>query len=135
MNKAVAIDAMSMGKKLTHRHFSPGEWVTMTSDGKLLFEDGVKCSPAEFWKWRLDPTYDEDWSFYSDKNYILIEVSTNGNADMYGGQDGHYQRAISKSKEKLNEYCEKTYGKKVGKPEVFSWDNYFVIEETDMQIQ
>jgi hypothetical protein len=67
-------------------------------------------------------------------SYKLIEVETNGNADMYGGSDGHYERAISESKEKLAEYCEKTYGKKVGKPEVFSWDNYFIVEETKIKI-
>lgn len=64
-------------------------------------------------------------------NYKLIEVETNGNADMYGGSDGHYERAISKSESDLYEYCEKTYGKKAGKPDVFSWDNYFIIEATN----
>jgi len=61
MLKAEAIQAMSEGKKVTHRHFTLYEWVTMTPDGNLLFDDGVKCSPMEFWRWRTDPTYDKDW--------------------------------------------------------------------------
>jgi hypothetical protein len=64
MTKAEAIQAMSEGKKVTHYHFTPEEWMAMTSDGKYLFEDDVKCSPVEFWRWRTDPTYDNDWSLY-----------------------------------------------------------------------
>jgi hypothetical protein len=67
-------------------------------------------------------------------NYFLVEISTNGNADMYGGSDGHDVKAISNSINKLNDYCEKKYKKKVGKPEIFSWDNYFIIEETKIEI-
>ena len=63
-------------------------------------------------------------------NYKLIEVETNGD----GGRDGHYERAISDDKEKLIKYCEETFEKKVGKPDIFSWDNYFIIEETKIVI-
>jgi hypothetical protein len=40
--------------------------------------------------------------------------------------------AISNSINALNDYCEKTYGKKIGKPEMqyFSWDGYYTVEET-----
>lgn len=36
--------------------------------------------------------------------------------------------AISDSQEKLQLYCQTTYNKEIGKPEVFSWDDYFTIE-------
>jgi len=67
-------------------------------------------------------------------NYQLVEISTNGNADMYGGRDGHEVRAISDNVNALNKYCETMFEKKVGKPKSFSWDNYFVIEETNIII-
>jgi hypothetical protein len=54
---------MREGKKITHRHFSPEEWMTI-EDGKILLEDGVKCSQAEFWKWRTDASWNDDYSLY-----------------------------------------------------------------------
>jgi len=65
-------------------------------------------------------------------NYELIEVETNGN----GGGDFHRTKAISDDYAKLEEHCKETYGKEVGKPEIenFTWDNYFIIEETDTVI-
>ena len=67
-------------------------------------------------------------------SFQLVEVETNGSADMYGGSDGHYVRAISNHVNALIDFCYKTYKKSVGKPEVFSWDNYFIIEETNIVI-
>ena len=67
-------------------------------------------------------------------NYVLIEVELNGNADMYSGSDRHYHRATSKSKELLKDYCKEVYGKEVGKPEKFTWENYFLITESPIVI-
>jgi hypothetical protein len=68
MSKAEAIEAMKDGKKVTHRYFSPEEWMTMKKsylEGWMIhLEDSVICSPAEFWRWRTDPTFDTDWSIY-----------------------------------------------------------------------
>jgi hypothetical protein len=63
MTKTEAIQAMKEGKKVTHRYFSLNEWATMEND-QIVLEDGVKCSPAEFWRWRTNPTFDNDWSIY-----------------------------------------------------------------------
>jgi len=68
MNKAEAIEKMKAGVKMTHRHFSPEEWVTM-QDGKIVLEDGVKCSPLEFWRWRTDSSYDNDWDLFEEPEY------------------------------------------------------------------
>ena len=54
---------MKEGKKVTHYHFTPEEWASM-KDGMIVLEDGVKCSPAEFWRWRTDSAFDNDWSIY-----------------------------------------------------------------------
>lgn len=51
MTKKEAITEMQRGVKITHRFFSSNEWMTMKNN-KIVLEDGVKCSPLEFWQWR-----------------------------------------------------------------------------------
>lgn len=51
MNKKEAIQAMQEGKKITHKYFTPEEWMTMRK-GMIVLEDRVVCTPEEFWKWR-----------------------------------------------------------------------------------
>lgn len=63
-------------------------------------------------------------------NYELVEVTINGN----GGGDFHQTKAISSDYAKLEEYCLKTYEKEIGQPKPFTWDNYFIIEETNTVI-
>jgi hypothetical protein len=36
--------------------------------------------------------------------------------------------AISDTKEKLEEYCKTKFNKEIGKPKIFSWDNYYLVE-------
>jgi hypothetical protein len=63
MDKEQAIAAMNDGKKVTHQYFTSNEWMTM-QDGKILLEDGVKCSPYEFWRWRTDECWNDGYSLY-----------------------------------------------------------------------
>lgn len=63
-------------------------------------------------------------------NYVLIEVESDGN----GHHDRHYHRAMAKSKEALEDYCKETYGKEIGEPKPFNWDNYFIINESKIEI-
>lgn len=65
MTKAEAIEEMKKGNKVTHRHFTDDEWVTMGTNGKMVLEDGVELPPHEFWKWRTDESFNTDWSIYS----------------------------------------------------------------------
>ena len=65
MTKTEAIQAMKEGKKVTHYHFTPEEWTTM-EDGMVVLEDGVRCEPAEFWRWKTAPDFDNDWSIYTE---------------------------------------------------------------------
>jgi hypothetical protein len=64
MTKEEAIQEMRAGKKVTHRYFSPEEWVTMGTEGQIVLEDGVECSPEEFWQWRTDDSYKTDWELW-----------------------------------------------------------------------
>jgi hypothetical protein len=63
MTKAESIQAMKEGKKVTHRYFSLDEWATMVNN-LIILEDGVRCTPEEFWRWRNNPIFDTDWSIY-----------------------------------------------------------------------
>jgi len=63
MTKDEAIQAMREGKKVTHKYFTPDEWVTMEGD-EILLEYGVRCDEYEFWKWRTSPIYETGWSLY-----------------------------------------------------------------------
>lgn len=63
MTKSEAIAAMAAGKKVTHHYFSSDEWVTI-ENGKILLEDGVRCSPMEFWRWRMNESWNEGWELF-----------------------------------------------------------------------
>lgn len=63
MTKKEAIAEMQKGNKITHRHFSSNEWMTM-KDGNILLEDGVLCEPDKFWKWRTDSSWNDNYSLW-----------------------------------------------------------------------
>ena len=65
LTKEDAKQAMREGKKVTHKYFSPGEWATM-ENGMVILEDGVRCSSQEFWHWRQQSFFDNDWSLYKE---------------------------------------------------------------------
>lgn len=65
MTKAEAIEQMKAGQKLTHRYFTNDEWVKTNQSGTTyMLEDGVECSPLEFWRWRTDTAWDADWEIF-----------------------------------------------------------------------
>lgn len=67
MTKAEAISQMKAGKKITHRHFSNNEWMSSDSTGRqYTLEDGVKCSSDEFWKWRTNESWNEDFEIFNE---------------------------------------------------------------------
>ena len=64
MLKTEALQAMSEGKKVTHRLFGSDEWVTMDC-GRIFFEDGVNCSQDEFFnKDRQDQQWSDGYSIF-----------------------------------------------------------------------
>jgi hypothetical protein len=67
MTKEDAKNAMKSGQKVTHRYFSPEEFVTSNADGSLYtFEDGCTVSEELFWQDRSIKQWDSDWSIYND---------------------------------------------------------------------
>ena len=65
MTKEEAIKAMSEGKKVRHRYFSPDEWMAQLPNGDYQLEDGViidsHCIYEDFWKYRQDESWLTDW--------------------------------------------------------------------------
>jgi len=68
MTKDEAKQAMREGKKVTHRYFTPDEWVKSDQDGVIyILEDGVELTAREFWKYRTNPAFESDWQLF--ENY------------------------------------------------------------------
>jgi len=65
MNKQEAKLAMQEGEKVTHRYFTPNEWMTMKY-GMIALEDGVICPTEEFWQWRTDPVWDDGYKLFNE---------------------------------------------------------------------
>jgi len=63
MSRAEAIKAMREGKKVTHKYFSPDEWATQ-ENGEIVLEDGVRCAPAEFWRYRMSEIFNDGWELF-----------------------------------------------------------------------
>lgn len=70
MTKEEAIHKMRMGIKITHRWFDNSEYMTMLGNS-IILEDGVKCSYHEFWQWRTDSSWDNNYSMYTENNKAL----------------------------------------------------------------
>jgi len=66
MTKEEAIEQMKLGKRLTHKHFTDNEWVKSNQDGTIIIlEDGAECPPHEFWRWRTNESWNNDWEFFN----------------------------------------------------------------------
>lgn len=65
MTKQEAIQAMKSGKKVTHRYFTPDEYLFMNIENEYTFEDGVSCSAQEFWKNRTAEYWETDWEIFN----------------------------------------------------------------------
>jgi len=65
MTREEAKIAMSEGKKVTHRFFTPEEWATEI-DGEIHLEDGVVCSKKHFWENREQKFFDLGWELFNE---------------------------------------------------------------------
>ena len=64
MTKQEAIQAMREGKKVTHRWFSPNEWITIINNNTLLLEDGITISLERFFVYRTAPSWGDGYSLF-----------------------------------------------------------------------
>jgi len=72
MNKEEALQFMKDGYKISHDYFQDHEWMTIR-DGKILLEDGVKCSVDEFFAYRTSSDWEEDYSFFFERDRQAYE--------------------------------------------------------------
>lgn len=66
MTKQEALIALDNGEKLTHENFDSFEWVKKKNNDNYVFEDGVACPIAEFWIHRTSPSWETNWSIFTD---------------------------------------------------------------------
>jgi len=67
MTKKEAIKSMRNGNKVTHRYFTPDEWMKET--GHLYeFEDGCMCGFSAFWTHRQDDVWQDGWKVFKEKS-------------------------------------------------------------------
>lgn len=76
MTKKEAKQAMSEGKKVTHKYFTATEWVTSNEYGKVLLEDGIILSWLEFWNNRVVSIFDDGWELYKEDCPYCCGVGT-----------------------------------------------------------
>ena len=69
MSKEDALLALSDGIRMTHSSFTEEEWIEQLYDGNFIFEDGVICSPDEFWTYRED-CFENGWLVARSDNSI-----------------------------------------------------------------
>ncbi len=64
MNKNEMIEALYVGKKITHNYFDDNEWFIMDNDDRIVFEDGCSCTVDEFWYDRRSPIWEDGWELF-----------------------------------------------------------------------
>ena len=65
MSKEEAIELMKQGVKMTHKYFVEGEWAYMGLNGLMVLEDGVEVEPHEFWQYRQDVAWNNNWEKFN----------------------------------------------------------------------
>lgn len=70
MDKSKAKQLINLGVKITHRLFSPSEYIYKDAQGNLRDENGYILQEDEFWKLREDKAFDDGWYYWVGKNKV-----------------------------------------------------------------
>jgi hypothetical protein len=77
MTKEEAIQAMKKGKRITHRYFTPNEWMTSSKNGReIRFEGGEKMFSGEFWHFRQGKEWEDGYSLHSSEQNVQVSDTT-----------------------------------------------------------
>lgn len=68
MNQEQALKALERGKKITHKSFISSEYMKQGGKWEIEFEDGAKCSYEEFFLYRTNKAWQENWSIFGNKS-------------------------------------------------------------------
>jgi protein involved in sex pheromone biosynthesis len=63
LTKSEAIEALSQGKKVTHRYFTPDEFI-YEEGNYYVDENGYRVKPELFWFDRRSEAFETGWSLY-----------------------------------------------------------------------
>lgn len=64
MNKNEMLEALYLGKTITHTYFDDNEWMSMDNNGRITFEDSCSCTVDEFWYDRRSPIWEDGWELF-----------------------------------------------------------------------
>lgn len=67
MTRDEAKEAIESGKKISHRYFTPEEYVMLSSDGSGRYEteEGYIINPGLFWIDRRSDAFQIDWEIWN----------------------------------------------------------------------
>jgi len=65
MTKLEALSAMKIGLKITHRYFSPEEWM-MSKGTFFVFDDGEEIEKSAFWADRSTIDWHDGYSVWKE---------------------------------------------------------------------
>lgn len=77
LTKLEAIKAMGSGKRVTHHYFTNGEWMTIDL-GKIVFEDGVRCSIQDFYADRQSDAWGDGYRIVEPASPVSDKQPTQG---------------------------------------------------------
>jgi len=87
MTKQEAITAMQRGEKVTHKYFSPDEWITINDYCQIEDESGYRHEQDSFWLDRGEPFY-SGWELFEapceGENDVLHDVVASVACDFCG---------------------------------------------------
>ena len=63
MTKQEAKQALEDGFKIAHRNFFSDEFI-FRNNGVLTDEGGIQLDEEDFWRYRQDPVYDNNWDIF-----------------------------------------------------------------------
>lgn len=64
MTKQEAIEAMKVGRFISHLSFSSHEYIRMDENQNIVDEEDVVIDQEEFWRYRTSKTWENGYHFY-----------------------------------------------------------------------
>ncbi len=64
MTQDEALTAIQHGEKVTHKYFTPNEYITKGTQGGIMFEDGIQTTWFEFFRLRKEDYWKDGWSIW-----------------------------------------------------------------------
>ncbi len=93
MNRQEAITAMSEGKKVRHRYFSPEEWVTVENN-HIRTEEDYYFKMNEFLQRRHGAAWETDWELVEEPSLLEFWTVPNRITKAQGESDNDFKKRV-----------------------------------------